>query len=59
MPLAPAQQPVQGARLADGEVCPPENPADKDQGILAFERRVVNSIKVPVDVAVEVAHIVR
>ena len=59
MPFAPAQQPVQGACLTDGQVRPPENPADEGHGIPALEGRVVNRVQVPVDVAVEVAHIVR
>jgi hypothetical protein len=59
MPAAPPQQPVQGAGLADGEICPPENPADEDHGIVALECRVLDSIKVLVDVTVQVAHIIR
>jgi len=58
MPFAPPQQPVQGARLADSEIRPSENATDKDHRILAFECRVMNGIKIPVYMAIEVAHIV-
>jgi len=59
MPLAPAQQPVQGACLADSQVRPTKNAADQGNRILAFKGWVMNFIQVPVDVTVEVFHIGR
>ena len=44
MPLAPAQQPVQGARLADGQVRPTEDTSYEDHGILPLELRVMDLI---------------
>ena len=59
MPLASPDQPMQGTGLTGGEVRPPEDPPDKGHRVLAFEWRVTNRIKVPVDMLVQVAHIDR
>lgn len=44
MPLAPAQQPVQGARLSDGQVRPTEDTSYEDHGILPLELRVMDLV---------------
>ena len=44
VPFTPAQQPVQGARLTDGQVRPPDNPPDKDHSILPLEIRMMDLV---------------
>lgn len=57
MPLAPAEETVERARLARCQVCPAENPADEDHRVLALEFRMVDFVEVAVDMAVQVSHI--
>ena len=44
MPLAPAQQAMQGARLPNGQVRSPENPPDENHRILPLEIRVMDLV---------------
>lgn len=50
---------MHGACLPGGEAGPPEDPTDHDHRILALERRVVNRVEEPVDMPVQVSHLVR
>ena len=57
VPLAPSEQPVNGACFPDGKVSSPKDSPDKDHRILTLECRVMNSVQVPFDMTVQVAHI--
>ena len=48
---------MERACLAGGQVCPAENAADEDHGVLPLELRVVDRVEVPVYMTIQVSHI--